>query len=186
MLKKRKIIIVDGYNVLRNNSKYVDVVGAAPNFKDWTSDVLNAAREALLNDVAQLLDKNCSGIIVYDAANRKGPTEVELPSQKIKNLQVIFTHASESADTRIQKLAYNFRQKGMEVQIITSDLGIQDATMNNGVVRTSAHEFEMTINENKMHTISSISKTDAHLKSKIEDIVDNDMAEKLRKLRDSI
>lgn len=34
MLKRQKIMIIDGYNVLRNNKRYADFVGEAPNFED--------------------------------------------------------------------------------------------------------------------------------------------------------
>ena len=208
MLKRQKIVLIDGYNVLRNSQRYANFVGAAPNFEDWTSEVWNAAREALLNDVLKTFDKNSQAIIVYDAAKRQMPS-VELPSQKIKNLQVIFTDAGESADARIQKLVYASRQKGLEVQVVTSDLGIQDATMNKGVVRTSSREFvanvsdqesEATVNANLAGASASQTKhvssknsssltaqqANAPMRTKIEDAVDPETAAKLRHLRDSL
>ena len=208
VLKRQKIVVIDGYNVLRNSARYADFVGAAPNFEDWTSEVWNAAREALLNDVLKTLDKNSQAIIVYDAAKRE-TTSVELPSQKMKNTQVIFTDTGESADARIQKLVYASRQKGLEVQVVTSDLAIQDATMNNGVVRTSSREFIATISDQehevtttqqangamRMHnnkaSLTNSSKltaqqANAPMRIKIEDVVDHETAVKLRHLRDSL
>ena len=183
MLKRQRIVVIDGYNVLRNSERYAHFVGAAPNFEDWTSEVWNAAREALLNDVLKTLDKNSQAIIVYDAAKRQGAS-VELPSQKMKNVQVIFTDPGESADARIQKLVYASRQKGLEVQVVTSDLGIQDATMNKGVVRTSSREFVNNVAENvNAETGTSASKP---MRTKIEDAVDPETAAKLRHLRDSL
>ena len=181
MLSKMKIIIIDGYNVLRNNAKYAEAVGYAPDFKDWTSETLNAAREALLNDVCQLVEKNTRAIIVYDAANRQGKKNYNENIYSPNNIQIIFTNKGESADSRIQKLVYMYRQKGQEVEVITSDLAIQDATINKGVVRTSARAFEEELRDSK----PSPEKKAPGL-GKIEDIVDKKTSEKLRALRDSL
>lgn len=141
----------------------------------------------MLNDVLKILDKNSQAIIVYDAAKRVAPS-VELPSQKLKNVQVVFTNPGESADARIQKLVYGSRQKGMEVQVVTSDLGIQDATMNKGVVRTSSREFVATVSETAKQGGASASALDSKqpMRTKIEDSVDPETAAKLRYLRDSL
>ena len=131
---------------------------------------------------------------MYDAAKRESPS-LELPSQKLKNVQVIFTDAGESADARIQKLVYVARQKGLDVQVVTSDLGIQDATMNKGVVRTSSREFvaivgdqESEANANAKTAGASASALDTKhpMRAKIEDAVDAETAAKLRHLRDSL
>lgn len=194
MLKRQRIVVIDGYNVLRNSERYAHFVGAAPNFEDWTSEVWNAAREALLNDVLKTLDKNSQAIIVYDAAKRQADS-VELPSQKMKNVQVIFTDPGESADARIQKLVYASRQKGLEVQVVTSDLGIQDATMNKGVVRTSSREFVAAVSDQESEAKANAKSVGAPasaldfkrpMRTKIEDAVDAETAAKLRHLRDSL
>lgn len=125
-----------------------------------------------------MIDKNCDAIIVYDAARRVDESD-NFSVQQLKNVQIIFTNYGESADERIQRIVMNARKKNMEVRVITSDLGIQDATMNEGVVRMSSREFETSASE-----ISKISHTETC--SKIEDIVDNEIANKLRHLRDSL
>ena len=199
MLKKQKIIIIDGYNVLRNNAKYAAVAGEAPNFKDWTSDAWNAAREALLNDVCQLVDKNTRALIVYDAACRVSDQSTpDAILNPVSNIQVIFTNKRESADSRIQKLVYMYRQKGQEVEVVTSDLAIQDATMNEGVVRTSTRAFATNVSEISAETPPNAdiniptSKDEASASSsspstgKLENCVDPETAEKLRTLRDSL
>lgn len=189
MLKKHKIVIIDGYNVLRTSDRYAKLAGQAPNFKDWTDEIWNAAREALLNDVLQIIEKTDQAFIIYDAAKRISRDDANSLESKIKNVEIIFTEKDETADARIQKLSHTFREKGMEVQIVSSDLGIQDATMHAGVTRTSSREFsnnaQENIQESKMQTISSNSQH-PEMRSKIEDIVDNEVAEQLRQLRDSL
>ena len=97
-------------------------------------------------------------------------------------MQTVFTLPGESADTRIQKLVYMYRQKGQEVEVITNDLAIQGATMNKGVVRTSAKAFDESVKDNKESTTK---KREPGL-GKIEDIVDKETYNKLRELRDSL
>ena len=173
------------------------------------------------------LEKNSQAIIVYDAAKRQAPSvefaqghssassfDIKNNVQSItKNCQVIFTNPGESADARIQKLVYASRQKGLEVQVVTSDLGIQDATMNKGVVRTSSREFVANITEAEnaeAHASASPlnnlaldpqnnpsfsqnasasnnpDKQGSYMRTKIEDYVDAETAAKLRHLRDSL
>ena len=47
---RRKLLIVDGYNVLRSGSRYRCLRDAGPN-PDYADDAFNRAREALINDV---------------------------------------------------------------------------------------------------------------------------------------
>ena len=49
--QRRKLLIVDGYNVLRSGSRYRHLRDAGPN-PDYADDAFNRAREALVNDVA--------------------------------------------------------------------------------------------------------------------------------------
>ena len=46
--QRKKLLIIDGYNVLRSGSRYRDIVAANP---DYTDDAFNTARETLINDV---------------------------------------------------------------------------------------------------------------------------------------
>ena len=183
MLKRKKIIIIDGYNVLRNGHRYANLAGISPDFRDWTSDAWNAAREALLDDVFRLIDSDSQAIIVYDAAQRYRDFNESEPPQQLKNVKVIFTDKGESADTRIQKLVFASREKGMNVEVITSDFAIQNATMHEGVVRTSSRAFQNNLTENE-RAEQSINKPidNPHLI----DVLDLETAAKLKALRDSL
>ena len=46
-----KLLLVDGYNVLRSGSRYRDMRNPGPN-PDYDTDSFNRAREALIDDVA--------------------------------------------------------------------------------------------------------------------------------------
>lgn len=135
----------------------------------------------MLKDVLTLVDSNNQAIIVYDASSRENRfNDVDLPSQKLKYIQVIFSEPGESADTRIQKLVRKAREKSYDVSVVTSDLQIQNSTMGTGVVRTSVREFSQTISEEE----HSQFKKDS-FKNSIENIIDKNTYEKLKQLRDS-
>lgn len=61
MKKRKKLLIVDGYNVLRSGSRYGRI--ALP---DYTDDYYNVARERLMNDVINYAGATMEAIIVYD------------------------------------------------------------------------------------------------------------------------
>ena len=63
-MQRRKVLIVDGYNVIRNNERY------ASTQKDYTSgEGWNDARDALVNDAAYLAqDRYERCTVVFDAA----------------------------------------------------------------------------------------------------------------------
>ena len=44
--QRKKLLLVDGYNVLRSGSRYREITGP-----DYTDDAVNTARERLVNDV---------------------------------------------------------------------------------------------------------------------------------------
>ena len=44
--QRKKLLIVDGYNVLRSGSRYRKITGP-----DYTDDAFNTARERLINGV---------------------------------------------------------------------------------------------------------------------------------------
>ncbi len=110
--------------------------------------------------MCQLIDKNTHAYIIYDAARRasdsnNAATNLKSPS----NVQVVFTNHGETADDRIQQLVFASRKKGLEVEVITSDLAIQDATINTGVTRTSARAFATNVSELNAETHPNASIT---------------------------
>ena len=69
MAKQRKrLLIVDGYNVLRSGSRYRWQPRAD---EDYTDDFFNTARERLINDVANYAGRDMGAIIVFDAADNE-------------------------------------------------------------------------------------------------------------------
>ena len=68
---RKKLLIVDGYNVLRSGSRYRPI-----DDPDYTDDAFNKARETLINDVVNYAGRDWRAIIVFDggrnASRRQG------------------------------------------------------------------------------------------------------------------
>lgn len=137
--QRKKLLIVDGYNVLRSGSRYRWQPRAD---EDYTDDFFNAARERLINDVVNYAGHDMGAIIVFDAADNELS---EGSRTKIGGVQVIFSPAGQSADKVIEKLAHDARERQVETLVVTSDATIQDTTFGFGVDRMSADGFSREV-----------------------------------------
>lgn len=122
------ILIVDGYNI----------IGAWPELKELKDEDLGAARDLLIEKMAEY--KAYTGyrvIIVFDAQYVKGP------EKKVKNhnVEVIYTKTNEIADEKIEKLAIELNDRRTQVYVATSDYTEQWAVFGQGALRKSAREL---------------------------------------------
>lgn len=175
---RRRLLIVDGYNVLRSGSRYARI-----ELPDYTDDTFNQARDRLINDVVDLAGRERAAIIVFDAAdNAYAATESDTA---VGGVRVMFTRRGQSADRLIEKLAYDAKERGVETLVVSSDAGIQDAVFGGGVDRMSAEgfcqEMELHAREVREEEAPKIAR-----KNTIEERVSPAVAERLRKLRDSL
>ncbi len=172
---RKKLLIIDGYNVLRSGSRYSRI--ALP---DYTDDYYNVARERLMNDVISYVGSRMEAIIIYDAADRRGD---QSETQNIGGIRIMFTQVGRSADALIEKLSHDARERGVETLVVTSDATIQDTVFGGGVDRMSAEGFclELAAMEDarreKEHP--QISK-----KNTVSDRIPADVVAKLKALRD--
>ena len=140
MAKDRKrLLIVDGFNVLRSGSRYKNISLTLP---DYDHDWFNRAREMLLNDVVHYAGKEWRATVVFDGG---GNVESTGEAQSIGGVRVMFSPAGSSADKVIEKLAFEGRENGYEVMVVTSDATIQDTVFGLGVDRMSAEGFSLEI-----------------------------------------
>lgn len=175
---RRRLLIVDGYNVLRSGSRYSLIT-----LPDYTDDTFNQARERLINDVIDFAGSTMEAIIVFDAAdNAYAATESDV---SIGGVRVMFTRRGQSADRLIEKLSHDAKERGVETLVVSSDAGIQDAVFGGGVDRMSAQGFclEMEMRTRDVHEerVPEISP-----KRTIGDRVSPEVARRLRQLRDGL
>ena len=134
MHKKRRVLVVDGYNVL----------GAwRTGMGRMTSAAMDAARDQLtelFRDYAGYAGQQV--ILVYDAWQTGRMTRSE---EKLGPLTVIFTRKGETADQYIERLvdglAREIELDQCEVRVATSDGVEQTVVLGRGATRLSAREL---------------------------------------------
>ena len=138
-MDRRRILIVDGYNVLRSGSRYKNLSLTMP---DYDHDWYNRAREMLINDVVHFAGREWRATIVFDGG---GNDESTGEAQKVGGVRIMFSATGSSADKVIEKLAFEGRENGFEVMVVTSDATIQDTVFGLGVDRMSAEGFSLEV-----------------------------------------
>ncbi len=177
MRNRNKLLIVDGYNVLRSGSRYRHL----KENPDYTDDVLNKSREALLHDVIGFMGHDFSeAIVVFDGADN---VFSDGKAETIGGVRIMFSPSGSSADKVIEKLSHDARERGVEVLVVTSDATIQDTVFGGGVDRMSAdgfsHEAQMLDEEARLDETPAVKQ-----KNTIAGRIDADTLRKLEALRD--
>ena len=174
--QRKKLLLVDGYNVLRSGKRYQDVF-AHP---DYTDDVFNTARERLINDVINFAGRDYRAIIVFDGADNEFSTgEVET----IGGVRIMFSPAGTSADKVIEKLAHDARVRNVETMVVTSDATIQDTVFGFGIDRMSANGFSREVGM-YYEDVRLDETPKVALKRTLGDRIAPDVLEKLKAMRD--
>ena len=137
--QRKKMLIVDGYNVLRSGYRY-----RAASEEDYTDDFFNKARDTLINDVVNFAGREYKAVIVFDGAKNQYS---EGRPETIGGVQIIFSPAGQSADKVIEKLAHDARERMVEALVVTSDATIQDTVFGGGIDRMSADGFSHEVGE---------------------------------------
>lgn len=174
--KNKRLLIVDGYNVLRSGSRYKPI-----DFPDYTHDVFNQARERLINDVIAFASEAQDPIIVFDAG--ENPLATHGSCTQIGSVCIMFSQHGQTADALIEKLAFDAREKDIPTLVISSDGGIQDAVFGGCVERMSAEGFclEMDARDRFVQEEATMATPS---KSTVASRIPNDVVEKLKALRD--
>jgi predicted RNA-binding protein with PIN domain len=149
------ILIVDGYNI----------IGAWPELKDLRDKDLAAARDLLIEKMAEL--QAYSGyrvIVVFDAYIVQG-TEKKLKSHKV---EVIFTKENETADERIEKMAIQLSNRKTHIHVATSDYTEQWAIFGQGALRISAREL-----------LTEVQQIEKRIEKNVKNIQENKPASKI-------
>lgn len=174
--KRNKLLIVDGYNVLRSGERY-KTTAFGP---DYTDDAFNTARERLINDVVNFAGRDWRAIIVFDGAKNEFSTG---ETQTIGGVRIMFSPAGTSADKVIEKLAHDARVRNVETMVVTSDATIQDTVFGGGIDRMSANGFsrEVGMYYEDVHLDET---PKVALKRTLGDRIKPDVLEKLKAMRD--
>ena len=176
-MHRHRILIVDGFNVIRSGSRYRDVSGPNP---DYDHDWFNRAREMLINDVVNYAGREYHATIVFDGGGNVESTGEETV---IGGVKVVFSPAGSSADKVIEKLAFEGREHGYEVIVVTSDAAIQDTVFGLGVDRMSAEGFSVELDRYYHDSVLDEAPKVA-IKHTVAERIDSETLAKLKALRD--
>ena len=176
-MNRKRVLIVDGFNVLRSGSRYKNI---SLNMPDYDHDWFNRAREMLINDVVHYAGREWRATIVFDGG---GNAESTGEAQKVGGVRIVFSPAGSCADKVIEKLAFESRENGYEVLVVTSDATIQDTVFGLGVDRMSAEGFSIEVeryyDEVRLDETPKVSQ-----KRTVADRIDANTLAKLKALRD--
>ena len=129
-----RLLIVDGYNLLLGTPRYSHVAD-----RD-----IDAARSALVSDVAVHAHGDSEAIVVFDGASN--PESTGEPHDAA-GVTVIFSPYGRDADSVIEQIVAARRAKGDEVTLVTSDAETQWLALGHGARRISSAEFEREVHE---------------------------------------
>ena len=129
-----RILIVDGYNVIRQT----------PPYSHLAKIDLDSSRVALVSDVAAFAQGEFSATVVFDGHNN--PRSNGLAHQ-VAGVTVVFSRFGVDADSVIESLARAARERGDATVVVTSDAQMQWAVMGGGVGRMSSAEFSGELRE---------------------------------------
>jgi predicted RNA-binding protein with PIN domain len=129
MKRKRRILIVDGYNL----------IGADNDISKESKLSLEVAREHILSKLAEYQAVvNYEMICVFDAYEVKSKEAV----LNHYGVQVVYTKEKETADEYIERFVYdNYHPILCEIAVVTSDLTEQNAIFSMGAYRISSREM---------------------------------------------
>ena len=131
---RQKYLIVDGYNIIFAWEELAEQARAD----------LDAARRQLCDILSSYAGfTKCRLVVVFDGYKQKGsPGE----KRQFHNIQVVYTKEGETADAYIEALA---DQTGgsYAVRVATSDALVQLSSFRSGVLRMSARELRLEVEE---------------------------------------
>ncbi|GFR34902.1 NYN domain-containing protein [Thermobrachium celere] len=169
-MKELRYMFVDGYNVI-NQWKVL---------KDLKDENLDYARDKLVDMLQEYsVIKNINITVVFDAHLKKGNIESKY---KIGNIDVVYTREGETADCYIERNVPLYSKIG-QVYVVTSDYVEQRIALQMGGARITPNEllWEIEALQKDVRKKSNISYTEKTVR--IADILDEEILEKLEKLR---
>ncbi len=169
---KREHYIIDGYNVIHAWPELNVLQGELAEARDRLIHILSEYGAYEKYDVT----------IVFDALFTEDEEHAE---QMGEHLKVIYTGAGTTADSYIERLAYDLVRRGREVHVVSSDGDVESVILGVGAYRHPASEFRRTVRRTKQHLREKyLGPVKIPLiRSEVGDRLDSDTAAKLDALR---
>ncbi len=165
-------IILDGYNVINNWQEFASL----------REQSLDHARELLTMMLAEYAAfKGYKAILVFDALEVPGSAV----SSQLHGIQVVYTGEGETADSWIERQAYELRRQGVSrLYVVTSDYAEQLNILGSGGYRISAREFHQQYSKAKKEIAARLRQPASGLQRReLGDRVAGRVLERLEQLR---
>lgn len=174
MKRLRKILIVDGYNVINSWEE----------LKKLSEENLEYAREKLNSLISEYTQfKGYKAIIVYDAYKVK---HSDVRHENIKNLEIVYTKEKETADTYIERYITELGpKKFLDITVATDDIAQQQVVIGKGGNRISTRQLYIEVNTAGKKIKEQIEKKHKNKKNTLNDFLDKNILEELENMRKS-
>jgi len=169
---KREHFIIDGYNVV---NAWPELIALRDN--------LEHARDRLVSDLIEYGEFQHYDItIVFDALFTAQGSSYEKINE---HLDVIYTDAGETADSYIEKLAYDLVREGKEVHVVTSDGIEQSVILGAGAYRMPSLEMRKAVLAAKKKIRDEYTENPLSMagRRELSGRIDDETARKLDKIR---
>ncbi len=170
----RKILVVDGYNVINAWNK----------LKELTKKDLERARNTLLGYIHEYAKiKGYEAYVIFDAYKVRGRSE---NIENYHGVTVVFTKENQTADSYIEKFISSLSRYD-EVAVVTSDYAEQQIVLAKGCSRIPARELIEDLDRQKKNIRKNSKKNQKYnTMNRLENKIDSDVLERLEKIRRSL
>ena len=167
--------IIDGYNCIYAWKEF------QPLMNDW-----DAARDKLIDILMEYgAYEKFLMTVVFDAWKVENEDRIDEVRIYSDIFEVIYTAFEETADSRIERLAYECVRKNQEVHVVSSDSVVESMILGAGAYRHPAREFRRMVKRTKQQLrdkyLSNV--TLPLIRHEVSDKLDADTLELLEKLR---
>lgn len=166
---------VDGYNVIHHSSL----------LRPLLRHSFENARDALIEEAARFAIATGQQVkVVFDGRGRK--TEAGTPVLTAPGLEVLYSPGHLTADALIERIVYNSPER-RSVIVVSADRGIRTLCHTLNALVMDPDNFLASVREKDSLTrsiIQNLQRPDNH--GRIEERLDDETIEKLRKLRDDL
>ena len=172
-MAKKEHYIIDGYNVIH----------AWPELDALAHGELAEARDRLIHVLSEYgAYQKYDVTIVFDALFTNEDVHDE---KRGKHLEIVYTAEGETADSYIERLAYESVRAGREVHVVTSDGAEQSVILGVGAYRLPSRELRREVKRVKKQIRNEyISKPERAIgRNQVSDRIDSDVAARLDAMR---
>ena len=169
-MKKFPYYLVDGYNLI-----YV--------WSELNNEELTTARERLIHWLIEYgAYEKFEITLVFDAGQSEDEEHTEVYSEIFR---VIYSGRGETADTVIERLAYEQVRRQREVHVVSSDAAIETVILGAGAYRHPSREFYRAVKRAKKHLRKEYlgNVTLPVVRNEVGDRIDANVFAELEKLR---